>query len=285
MMKTKQVSIMAGMMFGVGMVAGFVPGVFTGMVGQASAAPVAELDDLAFTYRWDFDGANTTENYDRYNGTTGAQASDGTNEWSLTPTPTAGEISLATNTSESNLFWVSSTAASAMTNATGYTVEYRVRLTPNVTTGNDGGLTMDVADAQNLAAVTGQYVDLDTDNDLAIYWDLGAIGAVYATVAADEFFTVRIAATPDVGAVGGLSYTLYINDLEVGDDLDRERPFATRRMLIGDVGGGSRGTTEIDYVAITSGAFAPASVPEPGSLALASIGALCFLRRRKTQSV
>lgn len=245
------------------------------------AAPMVTLDDEDFNFRWDFDAETQAGNYDLYNGTTGVATSDGTNEWATTPSPSGGVVTIS-NTSFSNTFWTNSTAAAAQMNTTtGYTIEYRVRATPATDLGASGYLSVDADDGTNLAAVSIQHEQNDDPTtDLALYWDLGPGGPVYATVAADEFFTIRFAATPDAEATGGLTYTLYINGTQVADGLSRERDLAgdARRMLLADVGGGERGTLEIDYVAFTGGAFAP--VPEPGSLTLAVTSLALIAGRR-----
>lgn len=253
----------------------------------AVAAPTATLDVEQFDFVWQFDGGDATANFDRYDSTSGAESSDGTNEWSLTPTPVSGAIAIS-NAALSNEYWEDAAFAAGNLNAAnGYTVEYRVRATPSVSSGNDGGLTVDAGipdesgNGGSLAAITLQHIDKDTNNDLGIYWDLGAIGPVFAEVPADEFVTLRIAATPDATTAGGLSFSLYVNGGLVGDDLSRERAWASRRMLMGDVGGGARGDLTVDTVGFTPGAFAP--VPEPGSVSLLSLMLSgCLLRRRRS---
>lgn len=247
---------------------------FGGWSAFASAAPVLTKAFGDFNYTWNFDGATTAENYDRYASTDGTPGADGTNEWNTTVTPVAGTISV-TNTSYTNTFWtLAAAAASQMTTITGYTVEWRVRMTTT------DQLLVEATLPGTTAAATGKL----NGTNLDIYFDLASTaGGVRATVPAADFFTIRIAATPDARA-GGLAYTLYVNDQLAGDGIDPERTsIATRRFFVGDTGGSTSGTMTVDYAGFTVGAFAPMSAPEPAACSLlAIIGAALGMRRRRS---
>jgi hypothetical protein len=255
---------------------------------NASAAPIDTKAFTDFAHVWTFDGATPQENYDRYDSNTGAfdADGDGTNEWSATPVPASGVISI-TDASTTNNFWVSSAAAtSQITTATGYTAEWRLRLTPNTTTGNDAGLLVETSLVGSTGAATGRRDNPDSSL-LNIYFDLGATaGGVRASVPIADFFTVRIAATPSATEPGGLIYSLYVNDALVGDNLPAERTsIVARRFFIGDTGSGNRGLSEVDYVAFTPMPFAPVPVPEPtAACALAGVAGFALMRRRRSHS-
>jgi hypothetical protein len=239
----------------------------------ASAAPVATKALSDFSYVWNFEGATTAENYDRYNSTTGAAGADGTNEWNTTVTPTAGTISV-TDTSYTNTFWTTAAAAAAqITTSTGYTVEWRVKMTTT------DQLLLESTLPSTTAAATGKVNGANLD----IYFDLASTaGGVRATVPASDFFTVRIAATPDAAKAGGLAYTLYVNDALAGDNIDAERTsIVSRRFFVGDTGGVTSGTMTVDYAGFTPGAFAPVSAPEPSSTLLVIGGIALAARRRR----
>lgn len=242
----------------------------------AVAAPVATKDAADFNFRWDFNGATTAENYDRYNNTTGAAGGDGTNDWLTQPAPTGGAITV-TNGSMSNTYWGSAAGLAAINTTTGYTIEHRVKAAPVL---GLNGLSIDAGIGTGLAAVAFKYTD-STKESLAVYWSLtGASGSPLATVDADEFVTVRIVATPNASdAVEQLDYSVYINGALVGDNLSRVHSSTARRFLLGDVGSGDLGQLTIDSTAYTPGAFAP--VPEPASMALLAAGAGLVLGRRR----
>lgn len=244
-----------------------------GALRAAEAAPIVPLAAENFSYVWDFDGATEAENFDRYDSTTGAQVGDGTFEWNPRPTPVSSVISI-TDASLTNTFWTTSAAAgSQITTATGYTVEYRLRM--DTTT----RLLVEQTLPGTTAAATGIFNA--TNDTLDIYFDLAGIaGGVRATVPADEFFTLRIAGTPDADKAGGLAYTLYVNNELAADDLNAERTtITTRRFFVGDTGSLTSGTLFLDYAAFTPMPFSP--VPEPTSLVLLGLGAAAVLRRRR----
>lgn len=248
-----------------------------GAVHSASAAPIAPLDSTAFQYRWDFNGGTTQENYDRYDTATGAEAptGDGTNEWTPVPAPVSGVVS--TTGAFVNTFWNTSPAAAAEINTTtGYTVEWHLKMTTTTR------LLVETTLPGTTAAATGQ-INATDPNTLDIFFDLGSTaGGVRASVPADEFFTVRIAGTPDATKPGGLAYTLYVNDALAADDLNAERTtILSRRFFAGDTGSATAGTLEMDYAAFTPGAFAPVGIPEPAALSLLGLGALGLLFRRR----
>ena len=250
-----------------------------GLGQTVSAAPATTKAFADFSYVWNFDGATTQENYDRYDNATGALDADGDGaaEWNQSFAPVSGAVSV-TNTNFSNLFWTTGAAAAAQFNTTsGYTVEWRVLMnTPD-------RLLVESTLPGTTAAVTGTL----NGTNLDIYFSLAStLGGVRTTVPADQFFTIRLAATPDAAKAGGLAYTLYINDLLIGDNINAERTtIATRRFFAGDIGGATSGRLTMDYAGFTVGPFAPTPVPEPtAACGLAGALGLLLMRRRRLDS-
>ena len=163
-------------------------------------------------------------------------------------------------------------AASQFNTTSGYTVEWRVLMT------TPDRLLVESTLPGTTAAVTGTL----NGTNLDIYFALAStLGGVRATVPADQFFTIRLAATPDAAKAGGLAYTLYINDVLAGDNINAERTtILTRRFFAGDIGGSTSGTLTMDYAGFTVGPFAP--VPEPtAACGLAGALGLMLMRRRR----
>lgn len=277
---------------GFALVAGFT---FAFGTSVAYAVPVATKDVSAFDYVYDFEetpfvnptsAADTLSVFDLYNNTTGAAGADGVSDFTdgagSNPVHSGGVLSVSGNFF--NNTWAASnqqTQANTV-GATGYTIEYRVRVSDTDGGTNGSGTYMVASDT---IATGGFRIIENTGTNLQeVYY--GAVNGdttPEATVAAGEFMTIRIVAEPDV-TFGTYQFknSMYVNDVLVASDesITFANGAISGRLIFGNFGGGYAGLFEMDSLAWTEGAFAP--IPEPATLSLAALGAgLVVLRRRR----
>jgi hypothetical protein len=166
-------------------------------------------------------------------------------------------------------------AASDLTFASGWTVEMRAK-TSNAT-GYDYSIDLEMGDSSSQAVAMQIFL-----GDSRATWRNANNVTVLGQVNNDDFHTWRIAQLP-----GANEYRFWrdgvqlFSNITLTGDINEGEP----AIYLGNLTSGSVGTTQIDYFRMTSGAFAPMSTPEPGTIVLLSTGLLGLLayawRKRK----
>lgn len=115
--------------------------------------------------------------------------------------------------------------------------------------------------------------------------DSAASGAVSTADNSDTWHTFRIASYSPPGSSAGQIFHVWRDGVEIAPALAQNTNFLGEQLMFGDlVSGSAEVNIDIDYLRWdTTGAWAPAPVPEPTSLALLAIGStLCIRRSRRS---
>ena len=91
----------------------------------------------------------------------------------------------------------------------------------------------------------------------------------------DDYHTFRIAKEP-----GLLEFSLWRDGVLVAENLVSGAD-SLNRLILGDIGGGWGAGISVDYLRFTEGAFAPTEIPEPATILLIGLGALCLIPRKR----
>ncbi len=166
-----------------------------------------------------------------------------------------------------------------MDTAVGMTLEIRIRVAPGTT----GGLTLSLDEGTVYGAGYG-VVRLDEDGT---HWDTTTgFEKVHAATNTDGYHTFRLVKLGSTSTEGG-RFNLYRDGELILENYVGSHSTSTpaNRLFFGNTGSWLS-TLDVEYVRWdTTGAFAPVSVPEPGSAALLGLSILCgtafYTLRRK----
>jgi hypothetical protein len=259
---------------------------------QTAIATLAQVDSSAFTYKYEMDVAPTTQDiapgtgvdWDWYTnhgsgialyGPESFTANGGFVNGDGTVTTAGGNWQFQLESDQGN-------AAEAWHNisaASGYTIEVRMQ------TAQASGALESIGIMTGVENV-GQAASLLV-GDNKVIWGLhdyttGA-QALDSNANNDVMHTFRIAQLP-----GQSTFEVWRDGVQIGTDLGGAPGLSALTLpfaLLGASTGEDRGANVIDYVRITSGAYAPVASPEPGMVTLLVTGLIGLLayawRKRK----
>jgi hypothetical protein len=238
------------------------------MVGAAVAAP---LDSANFTYKYEGDQYNPITGYNENNNVWGTTPSLQTS----VPGSTDGNVLSFAGDINSGGGFFSSTQwpGHPINNATGWTVEFRIRIGTDASDGQEGAFGLTTNDASTDAgqafvvgqsnfgfyqnAVSPESGDFDTNDNT------------------DGFHVFRLAQNSNSGTTDA-----WRDGVSVGSLSGFAYNFATPEMYWADGSGNIGGpTVQVDYVRFEPGYFEP--VPEPSAAVLLAIGAVTLFRRKR----
>lgn len=246
-----------------------------GMSGLASADITATKDSADFTWKYEFNTSVLPDASDLdgngvgdFNVPVGGYGHGGS--------ISGGLLTLSTVGTENSYYYTGWNAGNKLWDVVdnldyehGVTVEMSVKV---------------LAAAAGADGVTGLCVMPDgtnVDGKLQIakttqYWgDTGSEVGTGTYDNTDGFHAFRMALDPDTN-----TYSVWRDNELLGSGLgDTDSRDGLRRLLFGDFASGLFGDAEIDYVRITSGAYAP--VPEPATLCLLGLGGIGVLLKRR----
>jgi len=241
-------------------------------IGAAAAhgSPTTPRTAADFSYVWNFDAAPTLPGdplgFDLYNNSTGAAGGDGVADFLLNsgsaPSWSDGILTIPNGANVFSQVWP---VAPGLTASGGYTIEYRVRVTD--TTGL--GVSIYETPATNNNAIGG--VSLFSDGDATgIYYGINTVGQtnrLRATVPADQFVTIRVAAEHTSGGFlqpNSHRYTIFVDGKRAGTNLTPSTTIANLdRLVFGDLGSNHAGNLHVDYLGFTPGSFSPGRTNHP----------------------
>ena len=236
-------------------------------MGQTATA--APLQDPAWTWVWEATSASTA--------TGSIETPPGTpvTKWSLTGFTTEtndGAVStFDTMGSTDDIGFVTSLTSDTnldLDGATGYTIEWRAELLDVRASDQPGGATLSWEDTSS----TNQFFTLGLARDTE--------GQDYVQLRGSSLVNVDISSgmhTFRVTVIGNEA-TLYIDDTTPAATVSARTDISRNDIRLGDQTSNTEAKFTTDYIRITDEA---AYVPEPGSLALAGLGAAVLLTRRR----
>jgi hypothetical protein len=247
---------------------------------QVANATLAQLDSSGFSWKYEMNASPESQDqapatgvdWDYYTKASGSwsgnTAFDGTVNGDGTITTLATEYQWESDHGTARAVWDNITYAS------GYTFEARIKV-PQAT-GPHGAFAIYAATPNgttNCAGIAEVY-------NQGWKSEMGGNGTLMETLDnTDAFHTFRVAKE-----AGTSTYYLWRDGVLEGDALTC-RNYGGNYLDIGSPDAGCSGATIIDYVRITSGAYAPISTPEPGALVLLATGVMSLLayawRKRK----
>lgn len=262
-----------------------------------SAAVVAGLGATALgaptTWDWYYD-ADVTPDFNDGHGTAAITYPQGTAQSSFLPylaTPSGsasgGLYSASTLGTNGGAGWqypVGSGNLAYFNSATGYTVEWKLRINEidedyNGGLNLDGGLGSIGMEMEDGRVSVSEYFFLSFLRDgtqYKAYLQGGNMNsAAIANIDNTSFHTYRV-------TVLGTTATLYVDGTLAGSVTDPRTDINDNLLKWSDSTGTNDASYTVDYLYATGqGAFAPVAVPEPGSLGLLAAGGLLMLRRRR----
>lgn len=229
--------------------------------GDPSAAKKAE----EFNYYWAFDAAPTVAGnplgFDLYHNTTGATGGDGSADFLLNagaaPTWSGGVLTLPNGANVFSQLWP---VASGLNATSGYSVEYRVRASAT------SGLGLAMYESPDGTSAVGGISLLNDGDRTDVYYGMDTArqpARLRAAVPASQFVNLRVAAEYAPAQPGNLRYTLYVNGLRAGTDMNPSRSIPVDRLVFGDLGSSHAGVLELDSVGFTPGAYSPGRTYHP----------------------
>lgn len=251
-----------------------------------SAALVAGLGTTAFgaavPWDWTYD-ANLlpgTSGSIEHNGTPWSSFSPYLNNPSkLTDSVGGGQYNASTLGTDDAAGWqypVGSGSLAYLKSATGYTLEWRVKInTIELNNGGNGavGLSMEDGDT-NVNEWFFFGFDL-TDGQYRAVLQGGNLYNATVTNIDNNMHTYRI-------TVLGTTANLYMDGAFIGSVTDPRMDIDANIITWGDGTPDNDSSYTVDYLYATGqGAFAPVAVPEPAMLGLVALGGLAMLRRRR----
>lgn len=225
------------------------------VAAMASPAGAAPLDSSSFTYQ--YNGEDPVTGYVAHG------------PFDVAPSSTGGILSYRSTAGSGAGYFENSIWEGVVTPATGWTIEFRVKIGTDVAEGSEGAFAFAVTD--------GNGIDLYR----MFYVGQGSFGTRYESPYilsdnTDDFHTFRVAK-----AGGSNAFQAWRDGVLVGSGTGFS-DVANFFQYWGDGGGNIGGpTVELDYVRFTLGAFEP--VPEPATFALLGLGAVgaVWLTRRR----
>lgn len=256
---TRVLSVMA-------LVAGMVA--FAG--SQTAQADLVEMDSADFSYKYEMNADPATEDL------SGTAAGVDWENVSGTPTIAGGEMT----TPDGGWYLYSynglaGAVVDTLSYAGGYTIEMRAQ---TIQTGARGAF--DIACVMAGAGKSATLVVSDT----GLSWGLDGItnfDLMTGVDNSDVFHTFRVAQLPNSD-----SYSVWRDGVLVAEELVSQYTEGTSSIFIGAGSANDTGTSQVDYIRVTAGAYAPvAPVPEPTAFCMAITGLIGLLayawRKRK----
>jgi len=161
--------------------------------------------------------------------------------------------------------------------ATGYTMEFRVKVADMDVADNDPQGFQIQYDEGTSGVDKFWFLNLfknSAGNYQAVLRGASSTNQVLANIDNTAFHTYRVTVLNDTA-------TLYLDNALVGSTTGL-RNLATDQFAFGDMTGPGDSSVVVDYLRINDlGAFAPTAVPEPAALGLLAAGGVWSLRRRK----